>query len=225
MNRITASLLAFVLLAFMVTACTQGTQTGETSSPVSDREESTYINTESNAISSAPIPSQEDVPESTTEHDKSESTASLDESEQQVITLPADAVQTEIEIDDAIITMYLSANWTVVDKSILTDNRVVADFHSVTLEKDKKKFFEDMDSKHADAKYARDVEMDGIEGKYYGYQIAVPGLTAVNNELLYYLYIDEHVIALTFYPAYGLGGILNQRENFEVYLRTIHVSA
>jgi hypothetical protein len=225
MNKISRSLLAFILLAFMVTACTQHAQPGINSSPVSDMEESTYKNTESNVDSSPPISSQEDEPESTASLDEPESTASLDEPEQQPITLPADAVKTEIEIDDAIITMYLSANWTVVDKSIFTDNRVVADFHSVTLEKDKKQFFADMDSKHADAKYARDVEMDGIEGKYYGYQIAVPGLTAVNNELLYYLYIDEHVIALTFYPAYGLGGILNQRENFEVYLRTIRVSA
>jgi ribose transport system substrate-binding protein len=181
-----------------------------------DREESANNTTESNTDSSAPIPSQEDAPEST---------SSLDEPDQQVITLPADAVKTEIEIEDAIITMYLAANWTFVDKSILTDNRVVADFHSVTLEKDKEKFFEDMDEKHADAKYARDVEMDGIEGKYYGYQFEIPELTAMNNELLYYLYIDEYVIALTFYPAVGLGGISNQCRNFEVYLRTIQVSA
>jgi hypothetical protein len=216
MNKITGSLLAFILLAFMVTACTQGTQTGETPSPVSNIEESASNNTESNADSFTPIPSQEEEPVST---------SSLDESGQQVITLPADAVKAEIEIEDAIITMYLHENWTVVDKSILTDNRVVADFHSVTLEKDKKQFFADMDEKHADAKYARDVETDGIEGKYYGYQIEVPGLTAVNNELLFYLYEDEYVIALTFYPAAGLGGILNQRENFEVYLRTIQVLA
>jgi hypothetical protein len=46
----------------------------------------------------------------------------------------------------------------------------------------------------------------------------------VNNELLYYLYIDEHVISLTFYPAYGMGGIGTQREKFEVSLSTIQMN-
>jgi hypothetical protein len=153
-----------------------------------------------------------------------ESISSHEEPDQQTITLPADSVKTEIEIEDAIITMHLAANWAVENKSIIDGNRSVADFHSVALVKDKEKFFEDMDREHADAVYARDVEIDGIEGRYYLYQIEVPGFTAVNNELLYYLYIDEHVIALTFYPAAGIGGIGAQREKFEVYLRTIQIN-
>ena len=66
-----------------------------------------------------------------------------------------------------------------------------------------------------------DASIGDLTGKRFTLQTPVEGMTAVNNEIYYYLRWSDYLIGIKFHPKAGIGGIQPQREDFESRVRII----
>lgn len=86
--------------------------------------------------------------------------------------------------------------------------------------------FEDTDFMYADAVTVMDFNADLYKGKCYHNQIEVTegGMSAIQNELVYCLNLDDGMLLFIFEPYFGVG-IGTQKEQFLSYVTTIELAS
>lgn len=128
---------------------------------------------------------------------------------------------TEFEIGTVKFKLALPEGWTAKGNEIYADDVKIAEFLPFIPNEDGKAF-ENLDAQYADAVAVNDVTAGVYSGKYYHMQseVSKDGMTAFENELLYYIDLGDQLLHFAFYPLFGTG-IGTQRETFEAMFNTI----
>lgn len=118
-------------------------------------------------------------------------------------------------------TIHLPESWEAKGNEIFMDERKIADIHSGILN-DQSNAFEKLSSQYVDAVATGELSVGSYWGQFYHMQseISVSGVTAIKNEIVYCLSVDDKIVTIIFYPSSGTG-IKTQREEFEAVLNSI----
>lgn len=118
-------------------------------------------------------------------------------------------------------TIHLPESWEAKENEIFMDERKIADIHSGILN-DQGNAFEELSSQYVDAVATGELSVGSYWGQFYHMQseISVSGVTAIKNEIVYCLSVDDKIVTIIFYPSSGTG-IKTQREEFEAVLNSI----
>lgn len=130
-------------------------------------------------------------------------------------------IGTEFEIDAIKFKLALPEGWIAKGNEIYADDVKIAELLPFVPNGDGKAF-EVLDEQYANAEVVRACTAGNYTGKYYHMQSEVSegGITALENELQYYIDIGDQLLHFAFYPVRG-AGIGTQREAFEAVLSTI----
>lgn len=117
-------------------------------------------------------------------------------------------------------------NLEIEKNEILIDgNRIAKVLFSYQID-EKEPLEKELQLKFADAVARGDIAEENLTATYYHTQSEKEegGVTAKYNEIHYYIYKENYIVAVVFYPTMGTG-IKTQREEFEKILSSIEVVA
>lgn len=173
------------------------------------------------ADSSSDVLSSSESAASSSAPETSDEPTRTDESGNEEIVIPEGAIEAQLALKDTSITMYLPSKWMAEGAQILEDGRLVAEVYTITTTTDRQGLLDTME-KELGSPERRDFTAPGMEGRFYllSTEVNRDGVTFKENELLYHICMEDKLLEISFYPAFGIG-IGTQREEFEEYLKTL----